>query len=593
LVGGVVPGARNVISGNINGVQLGFSSVVGNIIQGNFIGLNAAGTAPLGNTGQGIFITGAINNIIGGTQTGAGNKIAFNGGAGVAITGSGQGNAIRGNSIFSNTGLGIDLGGNGVTPNDDSDSDSGVNNLQNFPVITGVLSSSNSTTIQGTLKSLPGTTFQIDFYSNAAVDPSGNGEGAVFFGTASVNTNGNGDAAINATIPTGLLTGRVITATATDPNGNTSEFSAADASGTAGSVQFTATSMQVIEDVGTLSVTVVRTGGSTGSVSVDYSTANGTAIAGQDYTSTSGTLTFNGGETSKTIQIPITNDSPTETDETFTVFLRNDANLEAVGAPSTLVVTLQDRNTTPVIFINSVAVQEGNTGSTTEASFIINLSAATGRAVSVNFATTNLGATGGNKCGTPGVDYESASGTLTFSPTDTAFAIPIKVCGDNNAEANENFRIAFSNPIGAAVQVNSGFSTIVDDDLLELLLEESGPVPGQAAAVDALLAVRDPFRVQGIPDFWPNVVDRNTRVAFYVRNLQLNPGETSSSVFVRFINGFSVVASVAAEDVRPIPNSEFTQVVVRLPNNLLPNTYTIQILAHSRLSNTGTIRIIP
>ena len=120
-----------------------------------------------------------------------------------------------------------------------------------------------------------------------------------------------------------------------------------------------------------------------------------------------------------------------------------------------------------------------------------------------------------------------------------------------------------------------------------------GPVPGQAAAIDALLAVRDPFRVQGIPDFWPNVVDRNTRVAFYVRNLQLNPGEMSSSVFVRFINGFSVVASVPAEDVRPIPNSEFTQVVVRLPNNLPPNTYTIQILAHSRLSNTGTIRIIP
>ncbi len=593
LVGGVVPGARNVISGNITGVQLSFSNVVGNVIQGNFIGLNAAGTAPLGNTGQGIFITGAANTTIGGTQPEAGNKIAFNGGAGIASIVSGQGNAIRGNSIFSNTGLGIDLGGNGVTPNDNGDSDSGPNNLQNFPVITGVLSSSNSTTIQGSLKSLPSTTFQIDFYSNAAVDPSGNGEGAVFFGSASVNTNANGDATINATIPAGLPAGRVITATATDPNGNTSEFSAADASGTAGSVQFTASSMAAIEDVGTLSVTVVRIGGSTGSLSVDYSTANGTAIAGQDYTSTSGTLTFGGGETVKTIQIPITNDSTTETDETFTVLLRNDSNLEAVGAPSTLVVTLQDRNTTPVIFINSVAVQEGNTGSTTEASFIINLSAATGRAVSVDFATTNLGAIGGNKCGTPGIDYESASGTLTFNPTVTAFAIPIKVCGDNNAEANENFRIAFSNPIGAAIQVNSGFSTIVDDDLLELLLEESGPVPGQAAALDALLAVRDPFRVQGIPEFWPNVVDRNTRVAFYVRNLQLDPGETSSSVFVRFINGLSVIASVAAEDVRPIPNSEFTQVVVRLPNNLPPNTYTIQILAHSRLSNSGTIRIIP
>lgn len=593
LIGGLVAGARNVISGNVTGVQIGFSGVVGNVIQGNFIGLNAAGTAPLGNTLQGVAINGSVNNLVGGTQAEAANRISFNGGPGVVITGSGQGNAVRGNSIFSNTGLGIDLGGNGVTPNDDGDSDTGANNLQNFPVITGVLSSSNSTTIQGTLKSLPNTTFQLDFFSNAAVDPSGNGEGATFFGTMSVDTNANGDATINAIIPAGLPAGRVITATATDPNGNTSEFSAADATSAAGSVQFTASSMLVIEDVETLSITVVRTGGSTGSVSVDYSTANGSAIAGQDYTSTSGTLTFAGGETIKTIQIPITNDSTTETDETFTVSLNNNSNLEVVGGPSTLVVTLQDRNTTPVITINSVAVQEGNTGTTTDAMFIINLSAATGRTVSVNFATVNQTATGGNKCGLSGIDYESASGNLAFSPTITAFAIPIKVCGDNNAEANETFRIAFSNPVGAAIQVNSGFGTIFDDDPLDLLLEESGPVPGQAAALDALLAVRDPFRVQGIPDFWPNVVDKNTRVAFFVRNLQLNPGETSSSVFVRFINGFSVVASVAAEDVRPIPNSEFTQVVVRLPNNLLPNTYTIQIVAHSRLSNTGTILIIP
>src|SRR6185436_12826856 len=241
----------------------------------------------------------------------------------------------------------------------------------------------------------------------------------------------------------------------------------------------------------------------------------------------------------------------------------------------------------------SIVVDEGNIGTTTDATFIINLSAATGRAVSVNFATTNLSASGGSKCGSPGVDYESASGNLVFSPTVTAFAIPIKVCGDNNAEANESFRIAFSSPVGAAIQVNSGFGTILDDDLLELLLEESGPVPGQAAAVDALLAVRDPFRVQGIPDFWPNVVDRNTRVAFYVRNLQLNPGESSSAVVVRFFVGFSFFASVPAENVRPIPNTEFTQVVVRLPTGLPPNTYTIQILAHSKLSNTGTIRVIP
>ena len=76
--------------------------------------------------------------------------------------------------------------------------------LQNFPVLTSVLSTSNSTTIQGSLKSIPNTTFQIDFYSNVAVDPSGNGEGAQFFSTTSVNTNDNGNATINVTFPVAL-----------------------------------------------------------------------------------------------------------------------------------------------------------------------------------------------------------------------------------------------------------------------------------------------------------------------------------------------------------------------------------------------------
>ena len=78
-------------------------SAVGNVIQGNFIGLNATGTGPLPNTLQGIAIS-AVNNTIGGTQSEAANKIAFNGGAGVTLS-LGQGNAIRSNSIFSNGGL--------------------------------------------------------------------------------------------------------------------------------------------------------------------------------------------------------------------------------------------------------------------------------------------------------------------------------------------------------------------------------------------------------------------------------------------------------------------------------------------------------
>ena len=112
----------------------------------------------------------------------------------------------------------------GVTANDADDSDTGANNLQNFPVLTSVTSSGNSTTIQGSLNSTPNTTFQIDFYSSAALDPSGNGEGALFFNTTSVTTDGNGDATINVTFPMALEAGRVVTATATDPMGTHRSF---------------------------------------------------------------------------------------------------------------------------------------------------------------------------------------------------------------------------------------------------------------------------------------------------------------------------------------------------------------------------------
>src|SRR6185369_5300590 len=112
----------------------------------------------------------------------AGNRISFNGGPGVSVS-FGTGNSIIANSIFSNGGLGIDLSNLGVTPNDSVDADTGAHNLQNFPLLTSVSSNGSSTTIQGTLNSKPATTFRIDFYSNAAGDPSGNGEGALFLDT--------------------------------------------------------------------------------------------------------------------------------------------------------------------------------------------------------------------------------------------------------------------------------------------------------------------------------------------------------------------------------------------------------------------------
>src|SRR5205807_8631857 len=125
-------------------------------------------------------------------------------------------NVISSNSIFNNTALGIDLGGDGVTANDANDADTGPNNLQNFPVFNSAVSSGGSTAIHGTLNSTASTTFRVEFFSNPSCDASGNGEGQTFLGASSVTTDVGGNATINTTFPVNLTIGSFVTATATD-----------------------------------------------------------------------------------------------------------------------------------------------------------------------------------------------------------------------------------------------------------------------------------------------------------------------------------------------------------------------------------------
>ncbi|ADV63588.1 hypothetical protein Isop_3023 [Isosphaera pallida ATCC 43644] len=153
------------------------------------------------------------------------NTLSHNAGAGVAITGTtALSNTIRFNSIHSNGGLGIDLGGNGVTPNDPGDNDTGPNGLQNFPTLNAVTTGS-TTTIVGSLSSRPNTSYLIDFYANTVLDPTGFGEGTRWLGSSQVVTNAQGIASINVTLNTPTLANELVTATATGPDG-TSEFSA-------------------------------------------------------------------------------------------------------------------------------------------------------------------------------------------------------------------------------------------------------------------------------------------------------------------------------------------------------------------------------
>lgn len=222
VIGSADPLSRNIISGNLNYGVVSTAGAGGNIVRGNFIGTSASGSTPLPN-GIGVIVIDN-SNIVGGRLPGEGNSIQFNTSSGVVVL-TGSFNSIAGNSIAFNAGLGIDLNLNGVTPNDNGDSDSGPNGLQNFPVLTGITASAGTFTIAGTLNSITGINYNLDFYSSTQCDPSGNGEGETYLGSAAAMTGGIGNVAFTAMFAGTLNPGDVVTATATDPQGNTSEFS--------------------------------------------------------------------------------------------------------------------------------------------------------------------------------------------------------------------------------------------------------------------------------------------------------------------------------------------------------------------------------
>jgi titin len=224
VIGGAEPGAGNLISGNSPGITIEGPDATGNVFQGNHIGVDATGAAPLGNGGAAIrLLNGASDNLIGGTEPGAGNVIANSGWHGVALfADAGTGNSIRFNSIYDNGGMGIEIGRDAVTPNDEGDVDTGANELQNYPDLTSV-GGSGSAAIEASLNSTPSSSFTLEFFSNDACDEQGFGEGKTPLGTASLATDASGFGSVTAAFSG--VSGSVITATATDDGGNTSEFS--------------------------------------------------------------------------------------------------------------------------------------------------------------------------------------------------------------------------------------------------------------------------------------------------------------------------------------------------------------------------------
>jgi parallel beta-helix repeat protein len=222
---GSVFASGNTIGANLgNGVLLD-AGADPSCFLGNFVGTDSSLVTGLGNQADGFIVFGN-GNMIGGTSAGDRNTIAYNATAGVFVYSS-QGNSIRGNSIFSNGNLGIGLGSETVVLPNNSISTPASNNNQNYPVITSVTGVvGGSLTVTGTMQGQPNTTYALDFFSNTAADASGYGEGETYLGSLlSVTTDASGSATFTATfasVPSGQS---YWSATATDPAGNTSEFS--------------------------------------------------------------------------------------------------------------------------------------------------------------------------------------------------------------------------------------------------------------------------------------------------------------------------------------------------------------------------------
>ncbi|MGH9908778.1 MAG: Calx-beta domain-containing protein, partial [Pyrinomonadaceae bacterium] len=179
-------------------------------------------------------------------------------------------------------------------------------------------------------------------------DPSGNGEGTTPFGPGAVGvvTDSNGNAGFMVTIPTPLSPGHVITSTATDTPGNTSEFSPCDAIG--GRPAFSATNFVISEDGHSIQITVNRTGSSSQPVAVNYATSDITASERSDYTTALGTLRFAAGETTKTFDVLISLDSFIEGTESAALTLSNPTGGAVLGVPSAATVQINDAVPSPV-----------------------------------------------------------------------------------------------------------------------------------------------------------------------------------------------------------------------------------------------------
>ncbi|MGI0491461.1 Calx-beta domain-containing protein [Alkalinema pantanalense CENA528] len=458
--------------------------------------------------GNGIAIAGSNNTIgLGAVDTIGSNIITGNGQAGIAVT-SGTGNRISGNSIGNNTGLGIDLGPTGVTPNDIGDVDTGANNLQNFPVslVAENTIAGDQTIITGRLNGIAGRTIRVEFFSNTAADPSTNGEGETYLGFQDVTIDSSGFADISFTTTT-AITG-LVSATAIDTqSGDTSEFAV--------TVPVSKPEISIVPVVPSLiegntgtsgyGFDVVLSRASAQTVTVNVATQAGTATEGTDYQALAQTLTFAPGVTTQRITVNVIGDTLVEANETFNVVLSNPSVNATLATTPSATGTIRDDDTPQFSIVpSSPAITEGNSG-TVAYTFTVSLSQPSLTPVSVDYRTVD-----GTAISTGvGADFVATTGTLNFAANDTTpKTITVLVNGDTIFEPNENFLVELLNPQGASLDSTASTATgVITND--------------------------DPAPVITFQSLTPSVTEGNSGTTDLIFNVQLS-GASSSPISVDY-----------------------------------------------------------
>jgi hypothetical protein len=207
----------------------------------------------------------------------------------------------------------------------------------------------------------------------------------------------------------------------------------------------------------TFSIPVTLSPTSTSTETINYSTSNSSAIAGSDYVSKSGTITFAPGESSKNIDITVYGDTTYEGNEDFYITLSKVSGSATITDNQATITIGNDDAPTYVTLEDDVSINEGNYGTYTK-KITVTASNLNGNTIKVDYSTNDGTATTANS------DYTATSGTLTFTEDSLTHTVSITINGDTTIESDETFTLNLSNPIGALINNSSTTITLINDD---------------------------------------------------------------------------------------------------------------------------------